>query len=179
MGYSEYELTVGNGGKGISWLTLSVDDDNLLADAKMADELGAGRRDQYTIRKQYRPKNDKPIWVELSVLRYPMEGDLHCCLVIVNPLKNGHQAAAQIASEQMAQVTSKIEELKADMRSYYNAKDDREVAVIALTRLGIRYPKTFIFAVLLFLTLVMGAQFVTAVNGVKEMLGMPRVHDAR
>lgn len=181
IGYSEFELTSGQGGKGISWQQLSVDDESLLADTKMVDELLAGRREQYTVRKQYRPKNEKPIWVELHVLRYPFTGTVECFLVVVNPLKNGSQLAAQIASEQMAAVIEKLEELKAhskivaaetaiEIKAQLAPKNEVEQMAGLMARLIVKHPKSMAFIALVILCLFIGAQLVQAVNSAKQIL---------
>lgn len=179
LGYSEFELAFAQGGKGMTWHQLSVDDDNLLADQKMVDELLAGRREHCTVRKQYRPKNEKPIWAELNVLRYPETGDIQYFLVIAIPLKNGSQAAAQIASEQMSQVISKLEELKEHHRhsivkieAAIAPKTESEQIAGAMARVINNNPRKAGFAVLVLLVMVLGTQLVQAVEAVKRMMGM-------
>lgn len=182
IGYSEYELTTGQNGKGIKWTSLSVDDGNLEADRKMVSELVAGRREKYTVRKQYLPKNDKPIWVELHVLRYPVAGQLQCFLVTVNPLKNGNQVAAQVATDALKNVLVGIEEIKTHQDKLAGSivetvtenlkpRTEAEQIASAAARLINAHPRASGIFALVVITMILGTQLVQAVDAVKRMAG--------
>lgn len=184
IGYSQYELTIGHNGKGISWPQITLQDGSFEADTMMVEELVAGRRQSYTVRKQYIPKNEKPTWVELNVTRWPFEGDIACFLVEVTPLKNGTAAAAQIASEQMSQVLHKLEDFKKETVTVLNAQAEKfeaatgpktevEKAILSLTRLGVANPKLALAAFMAFLLLLGGSNAVSFINGMRQLMGIP------
>lgn len=182
IGYSEYELVSGRGGKGIRWTDISVDDGNLEADRRMVEEIVSGRRERYFIRKQYLPKNDKPIWVELQVLRYPSNGELKFFLVTANPLKNGSQLAAHIATDALKNVLVSVEEIKTLQNQLAGAivetvtenlkpKSESEQIASAVARLINAHPKAAGIAALVIISMILGTQLVQAVDAVKRMAG--------
>lgn len=172
LGYSEYELTQGRNGAGIKWTDISVNDSSLLADQKMVDELVAGRRDDFSVRKQYLPKNDKPIWVEIHVMRWPTGGEVDCFLVTVQHLKDGSQAAAEIAMKAFDDLTLELQSLKSIVVQSLAKLTDAEIMAGAIARTINRYPRASGIVCTVILVMLLGSQLVQAVEATKRMMGM-------
>jgi len=173
IGYSEYELTIGANGKGIKWTEISVNDQNLEADVRMTQDLIDGKRDDYSVRKQYQPKNAKPVWVEVHVMRWPTGGDVDCFLVTVIPLKDASQDAAEMATETLRETRAEIAALKALVAQAITKKiTDTEIMAGAIARTINKYPRAAGLVCIVMLVMVLGAQLVQAVEATKRMMGM-------
>jgi PAS domain S-box-containing protein len=101
-GYSVHEL------RQLGWLKLSAEGDSLQSDIAMARGLD-GYRLTYTVQKQYVPKNDKPQWGALSVMRYPPTGEIEFCFCTWHPHKNGTQGAFEMAMKELNKMSVQIE----------------------------------------------------------------------
>ena len=167
IGYSEYELTLGQGGRGISWYQLSVSEDSLEADKKMTEELMAGRRVEYTCRKRYNPKNQNPIWVELHVMRWPREGtDVHCFLVIVMPLHQETNYSTQIIMDQIKLLRENQEIILKE-----STRGNIETLAISLARIINANPKPAAMVFLFILAMLLGSELLRAVETIKKLSG--------
>lgn len=167
IGYSEYELTLGQGGRGISWYQLSVSEDSLEADKKMTEELMAGRRVEYTCRKRYIPKNQNPIWVELHVMRWPREGtDVHCFLVIVLPLHQETNYSTQIIMDQIKLLRENQEIILKE-----STRGNIETLAISLARIINANPKPAAMVFLFILAMLLGSELLRAVETIKKLSG--------
>lgn len=167
IGYSEYELTLGQGGKGTSWYQLSVTDDSLEADKKMTEELMAGRRVEYTCRKRYIPKNQSPIWVELHVMRWPREGtDVHCFLVIILPLHQETNYSTQIIMDQIKLLRENQEIILKE-----STRGNIETLAISLARIINANPKPAAMVFLFILAMLLGSELLRAVETIKKLSG--------
>lgn len=167
IGYSEYELTIGQGGRGISWHQLSVADDSLEADMKMSEELVAGRRIEYTCRKRYVPKNQNPIWVELHVMRWPREGtDVHCFLVIAMPIQQETNYSTQLIMDQIKLLLANQEVLLKE-----TTRSDTENIAMAIARVINSNPKRAAIVFMFILAMLLGSEMLRAVETLKKLTG--------
>jgi len=133
-GYSVQEL------QQLGWHRLSVENQDLAADISAAGDLD-GYRLTYSIQKQYIPKNDKPYWGTLSVMRYPATGQIDYCLCTWIPLKNGTQTAFDLAMRELGKLTMQIEGNRADIAKL-TALTNEEIFMNAGVRLIKANPKT-------------------------------------
>lgn len=180
--YSDYELTIGESGKGLSWFQISVDDNNLKADKQLALECVNGDRISYSIKKQYIPKNESPIWVDLNVIRYPAKGPFEFFLVSVIPMKNGSLAAFNLSMDKMSHFTNALIKIDKDFRlipevmlDYIknNTKPLSELEKFGATlgRLANENPKISGLIVLVMSIMLLGNQLVTAIETIKQLIG--------
>lgn len=97
IGYSINEFVRSN--NPVTWKQISVNDASLQADVEMARDSAAGEISQYTLRKLYVPKNQRPQLVELFVRRFPPRGDREFVFFVVEvfPMNEEH---AKMAKEQ-------------------------------------------------------------------------------
>jgi hypothetical protein len=144
-GYTLQEL------KSIGWKKISVTDENLEADVRAASELSIYRL-SYSVQKQYIPKNDKPQWGTLHVIRFPVSGPISFCVCIWQPLKNGSQAAFNMAMTELGKITSQLESCKIEVSKLTSVSEEERLAnsVIAVIR---KYPKVTWSIVVVLLTL--------------------------
>lgn len=80
----------------VGWKRITTSDTietDLAAARALNDEL------TYEVQKQYIPKNEKPVWGTLSVMRWPATGDIEFCVCTWEPLKNGTATAFALALE--------------------------------------------------------------------------------
>ena len=94
---------------------ISVPDKNLEADISEMQSLDA-YRPCYVIKKQYIPKGSKPEWGILTVMRYPLSGEIQCCLCTWEPLKNGTATAFALAMEKFDEINKRLEIMAADIQ---------------------------------------------------------------
>jgi PAS domain S-box-containing protein len=107
-GYSVQEL------RQLGLSRLSSDGDDAHAYMTLATDLD-GYRLTYSIQKQYVPKNDKPHWGTLTVMRYPAGGEIKYCFCTWNPHKNGTQVAFDMAMKELGKLTVQIEGNRAEI----------------------------------------------------------------
>jgi PAS domain S-box-containing protein len=124
----------------MSWMDLSVRDGSLVADQFEANKLD-GYMQSYSVRKQYIPKQSKPVWGTLRVLRYPAYGEMLCCICTWHPLQDDSKEAFSLAVEAIGKVQSEIEKLSA-MVNQIEARSLLESTVVMAIKLGIKYPKS-------------------------------------
>lgn len=98
-----------------TWMDISVPDKNLDADISEMQTLDA-YRPCYVVKKQYIPKGSKPEWGILTVMRYPLSGDIQCCLCTWEPLKNGTATAFALAMEKSDEINKRLELMAADIQ---------------------------------------------------------------
>lgn len=96
--------------QGMTWMQLSVPDANLRADIEELKKLD-DYSPIYTVKKQYIPKGSRPEWGILSVMRYPVSGDIDFCLCTWEPLKNGTAAAFELAMDCTKHVGQSLDEV--------------------------------------------------------------------
>ena len=134
----------------IGWMKLSVQESSLKADVQAMNELVRGYEKYYTCQKQYIPKNGQPQWGNLSVVRYPYEGDLECFLCTFEPLKNGTATAFALAVDHIKECQSSITGLEMAIATL-SKRDQDEDWIVSTVRIMKRYPKiaAFVFAAMM------------------------------
>jgi PAS domain S-box-containing protein len=133
-GYTVTELQT------MGWKKLSVQDESLEADFIEANKLDEYQL-SYTIQKRYVPKNSQPAWGTLSVLRYPAIGPIEYCICIWIPLKNGTQAAFNMAMTELGKLTLQIESCRHEVAKLTVESEENKFLGSAII-LAKKYPKT-------------------------------------
>lgn len=146
----------------IGWKKLSADDESLQADIEAAKSLDVYCL-SYTVEKQYIPKNDKPQWGILNVLRYPATGEMKYCCCTWEPLKNGTATAFAYAMEHSKSTINELEKLSLEV-SKLTSQTDEVKWVMSTVSLAKTYPK-------LFATVIVITFSIFGMNNVVELLG--------
>ena len=134
--WSQYTLTEL---RKLTWMAISVPDKNLESDIDEARNLDA-YNPTYQIKKQYIPKGSKPEWGQLTVMRYPLSGEIECCLCTWEPLKNGTATAFAMAMEHTQKLDARIEAMTAELKSI-TTQTDEDKFVLGAIRMVQRHPK--------------------------------------
>lgn len=134
--WSQYTL---NELRKLTWMQISVPDKNLEADIDETKNLDA-YNPIYTVKKQYVPKGSKPEWGNLTVMRYPLSGNIECCLCTWEPLKNGTAAAFTQAMDHYLTISQKLEAMTIEIRTV-TTQTDEDKFVIGTIRMIQRHPK--------------------------------------
>lgn len=145
----------------LTWMQLSVQDENLTAAIQEAQKLDA-YHPTYTITKQYIPKNEKPVWGQLAVLRYPLTGDIECCLCTWDPLKNGTATAFATAMEAITGFEKRVDKLAAEIAKLTNQTEEDRFFLSAVGMVR-KHPR-FIVATMLVIFSIFG------LNNVMELM---------
>ena len=182
IGYNTWEITTGPSGNGLDLSKLSVNDENLEADKAMLKECLAGTIKSYSVKKQYIPKNDKPVWADLHVIRYPLEGNLKYFVTTVIPLKNGTAAAFSLAmntikelTDKMNSYTARVSEVESNIINGVDQKIQSKTEIqnifLNIAKLVEKYPKVSIAVIITLLTMILGNQLVEAIKNMKTIVG--------
>lgn len=182
IGYTLWELTTGSNGRGINWETLTVAGESLEADKEMARQCINGERDRYSVKKQYIPKNDRPVWVDINVVRYPQSGPVECFIIVVVPMKNGTQAAFAMSMDRIKELSDEIRKLQKGYPEMENnivngvkdaieVKTETEQIFVSTARLINRNPKVSAAICLIILIMILGTQLVQAIETTKKLMG--------
>jgi PAS domain S-box-containing protein len=134
--WSQYTL---NELRKLTWMEISVRDKNLEADIAEAKNLDA-YNPTYQIKKQYIPKGSKPEWGQLTVMRYPLSGEIECCLCTWEPLKNGTATAFAMAMEHTQKLDARIEAMTAELKMI-TTQTEEDRFFLSTIRMVQRYPK--------------------------------------
>lgn len=124
----------------MSWMQLSVHDENLQADIEMAKSLDVYNL-SYTVQKKYIPKNGKPQIGNLHVTRYPPTGEIDFCFCRWEPFVDGTSQAFEVAVKSQENLANNMAELTKEIKSI-NSKTEEESFLLALVRMMKKYPKT-------------------------------------
>lgn len=166
-GYTLAEL------KRMTWIQLSVNDGGLeadLAELKTLDQY----KTSYSVTKQYIPKNDRPQWGKLSVVRYPVVGEIQYCLCTWEPLKNGAATALAMAIEAVGKLETQVDGMKTELKGF-TSQSDGDRALLFISRMIQQHPKTALTLVVAFLALI-GANNVVAVMQRLGLVSLPTIH---
>lgn len=131
----------------MTWKDLSVNDEALAADIDEASRLSP-YNPVYVIRKRYIPQGDVGQWGYLTVMRYPLSGEIECCLCTWEPVKNGAVTAFSLAMEHSEKLEHKMTELTAEIRKV-TTRSEEEDWVLATIRIARRYPKRAAFTAIM------------------------------
>lgn len=134
--WSQYTL---NELRRLTWMEISVPDKNLEADIDETKHLDA-YNPTYQVKKQYIPKGSKPEWGQLTVMRYPLHGEIECCLCTWEPLRNGTATAFAMAMEHAKKIDQRIEAMTTEMK-LLTTQSDEDKFVLSVIRMIQRHPK--------------------------------------
>jgi len=134
--WSQYTLTEL---RKLTWMQISVPDRSLESDIDESKNLDA-YNPTYQVKKQYIPKGSKPEWGQLTVMRYPLSGEIECCLCTWEPLKNGTATAFAMAMEHTQKLDARIEAMTAEMK-VITGRSDEENFILSGIRMIQRHPK--------------------------------------
>ena len=145
----------------MSWLQLSVPDASLEADLAEMKKLD-GYSPTYVVTKQYIPKNEKPQWGQLTVIRYPLIGEIECCFCTWEPLKNGTATAFSAAMEQAMKVEQRLIEMTTELKRVTEQSDEDKFILNGM-RMIQKHPRVAVGLLLLMLS-------IFGLNNVVELL---------
>lgn len=134
--WSQYTLTEL---RKLTWMAISVPDKSLEADVDEARNLDA-YNPTYQVKKQYIPKGAKPEWGQLTVMRYPLSGEIECCLCTWEPLKNGTATAFAMAMEHTQKLDARIEAMTVEIKAV-TSQTDEDKFILGAIRMVQRHPK--------------------------------------
>jgi len=123
----------------LTWMQISVPDKNLESDIDEAKTLDA-YNPSYQVKKQYVPKGSKPEWGQLTVMRYPLSGEIECCLCTWEPLKNGTATAFAMAMEHTQKLDARLEAMTTELK-VMTGRSDEENFILSGIRMVQRHPK--------------------------------------
>lgn len=187
IGYTNWELTRGSE-TGITIDSISVNDEAQKANTEMAFQCVSGTRISYNVTRQLIPKNEKPVWCHINVVRYPLDGEFKFFLVAVSPMKNGSLAAFNLSMEKTATMAAQLEVLENKLSSIPTSVienmnklypvDQYKVTPLTemmrgLGKLMEKYPKYSIFSLVILLIMILGPQLVKAIETVKVLITGP------
>ena len=147
----------------MTWMHLSVEDDDLDADIASAGMLSAASP-TYTVRKQYRPKNDRPVHGNLHVTRAPLIGEMQFAFCVWEPLKNGSAEAFTLAVEHTTKASAAMAELTREIQKLTH-RDSDEYWIISTIRTARKHPRV----VVMLLVLLLSAFSANGVNSLIEL----------
>lgn len=154
VGYTEFEL------KKKGWISLSVNDEDLMADQNTLVSLTEGHILSYSVVKSFVSKSGSPIPGHLTVIRYPQNREeLIRCLCWFVPLANGSKAALNLVVsyiERHTNATHEIAEKIATMSQDLQVKKQQTVGRRLWDNLGewaMENPKKALVATLMILAL--------------------------
>jgi len=145
----------------LTWMQISVPDKHLEADIAETKRLDA-YNPSYMVKKQYIPKGSKPEWGNLTVMRYPLLGEIECCLCTWEPLKNGTAVAFAMAMDHAQKLDAKVEALTMEIKTVATQTDEDKF-VISTIRMIQRHPKISAFILVLVLSIL-------GINSVAELM---------
>lgn len=123
----------------LTWMQISVADKNLEADIEELKLLDRYRL-SYTVKKQYIPKGSKPEWGQLTVMRYPADGEIEYCLCTWVPFKNGTATAFNLAMEQSKAFEKKLNDMTIEIAKL-SSRTEEENWVIGSIKMIQKHPK--------------------------------------
>ena len=173
IGYSQSEFLREK--NPILWTDFTVKDDSLESDIAEAKAVERGEYTEYRLRKYYIPKNSGPVFVSITVRRFPPEGDFDFFIVEVFPLSNESANMAKefekLAKKQMDLMESQAEAQKEVAKSHErihkknleaHEKTSQNVEKLAASSLNgvwqkaMEYPKVTLAIILIVLGLLAG-----------------------
>jgi len=123
----------------LTWMQISVPDENLKADIDETNNLDA-YNPTYQVKKQYVPKAAKPEWGQLTVMRYPLTGPIECCLCTWEPLKNGTAAAFAQAMDNFTHISQRLDAMTTEIK-IVTTQTDEDKFILSTIRMIQRHPR--------------------------------------
>lgn len=162
IGYTQTEL------QQRTWMDISVHDSSLSADIEAASRLD-GYHVTYSVKKQYVPKNSRPKWGTLYVMRYPPGGEQLCCMCVWEPMLDDNADSFELAKASVVKMESELAELKR-LLEQAEATSLIEKAMLISVKLAITYPKAAMATFLFCCILVGGSAFLDVLKNVKALM---------
>lgn len=134
----------------LTWMQLSVADENLEYDIAEAKRLDA-YNPIYQVRKQYIPNGGKPEWGVLTVMRYPLAGEMQFALCTWTPLKNGTAEAFTLAMENGNRVAKRLDGMTTVLNTL-TSQTEEDRYVLSTINMIRKHPK----AVMAFIVVTLG-----------------------
>lgn len=163
MGYTQSEL------QARTWMDISVNDASLLADLEAAGRIQDGYLVTYKVKKQYIPKNSRPRWGTLYVLRYPPIGESKHAICVWEPMQDENADAFAITRVAVVEMQSEFALLRKTIEEITN-KSLPQKALASIVELGMAYPKVALFAFVFCCVWLGGNTFVTVFESVRKIL---------
>lgn len=150
FGYTTAEFVGIDGKPGLSWYTLTVRPQDLEADKAMVQELESGGREEYTLEKSYRAKDDSSVPTRIHVLRWPPVGECTCFLVTILPLN----AQNELLKDEVIAMRHTLTQYIADQS---RPRESRTwLALVALAKWGDKNRTAAAFVLLFLAALIFG-----------------------
>lgn len=162
IGYTQSELQVR------TWMDISVHDSSLLADIEAASRLD-GYHVTYSVKKQYVPKNSRPKWGTLYVMRYPPQGEQQYCICVWEPMLEDTALAFSITKESVHRMESEFKAVR-QMLEASNVESLPQKAIVIAVKLAMTYPKAAIAMFLFCCVIVGGNAFLDVMKNVKTLM---------
>jgi hypothetical protein len=163
LGYTQSEL------QARTWMDISVNDASLSADLEAASRVQDGYLVTYKVKKQYIPKNSRPRWGTLYVLRYPPQGEAKHAICVWEPMVEDNANAFEVARAAVAKMESEFAALR-KLLEQAEATSLIEKAMLIAIKLAVTYPKTAMATFLFCCIMVGGSAFLDVLKNVKALM---------
>lgn len=162
IGYTQSELQVR------TWMDISVHDSSLLADIEAASRLD-GYHVTYSVKKQYVPKNSRPKWGTLYVMRYPPGGEQKCCICVWEPITDDNADSFELTKQAVEKMQNEFAIVRKVIEDC-NVKSLPQKAVAAIVEVGMAYPKIALIVFVACCVAVGGNTFLDVMKNVKTLM---------
>lgn len=171
IGYTHEELTK------VTWMHISV---NEYEPASPSDLDGVKALTPYEpyflVRKQYIPKNEKPVWGELCITRHPMIGEkIEYCFCTWNPMKNGAAHSMAVAMEHCTIMIGRMQALENEV-SKLTVQTEEDRFIQSSLHLARKHPKV-VAAAVVFAASVLGLNNVVGLLQRIGVVDLPEQHE--
>jgi hypothetical protein len=154
-------------------MDISVKDSNFEADVEAAKLLDAGAITTYRVLKQYIPKQSRPRYGWLTVLRYPQYGPLEVCICNWHPVEDDSSPALSNAMEGVNKMSASLDELKqiiVQIEQQNAATNIVEKGIVIWLKIVSQYPRAAAVVGLFLICLIGGSAAVNAIGAVKKIM---------
>ena len=127
-----------------TWIELTNQDEDLEYDLELVESVRVGVRTDYQLQKTYVTKQGYHRQCIIDVIRYPIQGELECFLVVASPLDLG----VEFAVTQIGEIRTLILEMMQHKRTGLTFEKAMEWSE--------RHPYVSTFLLVLFLSLILG-----------------------
>jgi hypothetical protein len=150
-------------------MEISVNDSSLSADLEAASRIADGYLVTYKVKKQYVPKNSRPKWGTLYVLRYPPSGEQKVCICVWEPMQEEYSDSFELSKEAIGKMQSEFAMLRKTLDDITH-KSVPQKAVASLVELGMAYPKIALIVFVFCCVWMGGNTFITVIESVRKIL---------
>ena len=163
IGYTQTEL------QQRTWMEISVNDSSLSADLEAASRIADGYLVTYKVQKQYVPKNSRPKWGTLYVLRYPPVGETKVCICVWEPMRSDDADSFALTKASVGKMESEFREVR-EMLEAANVESLPQKAIVIAVELAMAYPKVAIATFMFCCILVGGNTFLDVLKNVRALM---------